>query len=79
MMPQMLKVTGLSGEIDHYINLDRCDRIDLKKLPNCTAYNFYAHYTYGDINIAITHAQAMHVQQVLEDLTYNGRFLSTDN
>ena len=66
-MPHILKVTGLSGEVEHYINLNRCNRIDLKKLANCTAYNFYAHYDHGDINIVISHADATHVRRVLED------------
>lgn len=68
-MSHMLKVTGLSGETDHYINLDRCDRVDLQKLTNCTAYKFYAHYTHGDISIVISQAEASRVRQALEDLT----------
>lgn len=69
MTPCMLKVTGLSGEVEHFINLNRCNRIDLKKISNCSAYNFYAHYDDGDISIVISHLEASNARQALEAWT----------
>lgn len=64
--PCILKVTGLSGEKEHYINLNLCDRTTLTKLSNCTAYRLYVHSYCGDLDIAISEAEAIKVRKALE-------------
>lgn len=62
----ILKVRGLSGEVDHYIVLDRTDRIDIKQVPNCTAYRFYAHGADSDLDIMIARAEADKIRMELQ-------------
>ena len=67
MEKNILKVTGLSGEKSHYINIALTSRIDLMKLANCTAYRFYVHDVGGnDLDIVINSSEAERVRLFLE-------------
>lgn len=67
MTPTIIKVTGFSAEVEHYINLSFFDRIDLKKLPNTTAYRFYLHSPNSELDIVISHTEAQRVREALEE------------
>ena len=67
-MPYMIKVTGLSGEKTHYINLNLVDRIDLFKLPNTVAYRLYVHSHHSDLDIVISYKEAENLQKALEGM-----------
>lgn len=69
MGPHILKVTGLNGETEHYLNLNLIDRIDIKKLPNCAAHRLYAHASHSDLDIAISYTEAQKVKEYLEAWT----------
>lgn len=66
MTPYIIKTTGLSGEVTHYINLSRVDRIDLSKLSNCTAYKLYVHSSDSDLNIVISSTEAGKIMKYLD-------------
>lgn len=67
MEKNILKVTGLSGEKSHYINMTLTSRIDLTKMVNCTAYRFYVHDVGGnDLDIVINSLEAERVRSFLE-------------
>ena len=67
MEKNILKVTGLSGEKSHYINMALTSRIDLMKLANCTAYRLYVHDVRGnDLDIVINSSEAERVRLFLE-------------
>lgn len=67
-MPYIIKVTGLSGEKTHYINLNMIDRIDLSKLANTAAYRLYVHSHNSDLDIVISHKEAEHLRETLEGM-----------
>ena len=65
MEKNILKVTGLSGEKSHYINMALTSRIDL--MEYCTAYRFYVHDVGGnDLDIVINSSEAERVRAFLE-------------
>jgi hypothetical protein len=66
MEKNILKVTGLSGEKSHYINMALTSRIDLMQL-DCTVYRFYVHAVGGnDLDIMINSSEAKRIQLFLE-------------
>lgn len=65
MTPYIVKITSYSGENVHYINLNRVNRISLTSIPNSAFVRFYAHYTDGDFDIAISVDEAKKVQEYL--------------
>ena len=67
-MPQIIKVTGLSGEKTHYINLNLVDRIDLYKVPNTVAYRLYVPSHHSDLDIVISYKEAKNLQEILEGM-----------
>ena len=67
MEKNILKVTGLSCEKSHYINMALTSRIDLIKLANCVAYRLYIHDVNGnDLDIVINSLEAERVRSFLE-------------
>ena len=67
-MPYIIKVTGLSGEKTHYINLNLVDRIDLSKVPNTVAYRLYVPSRNGDLDIIISYKEAENLRETLEGM-----------
>lgn len=67
-MPYMIKVTGLSGEKTHYINLNLADRIDLSKVPNTVAYRLYVPSHHSDLDIVISYKEAENLRKTLEEM-----------
>lgn len=66
MEKNILKVTGLSGEKSHYINMALTSRIDLMQL-DCTVYRLYVHDVGGnDLDIMINSSEAKRIQLFLE-------------